>query len=163
MGQHTDAIAELEHEVGAGHDVGVAAPHLDEDCRLAPGQVEVGERPAHHARAGGEDAQVVEVAAIREQPSVGRLAEAPPRLLERVLAGADREHDVVFGDHDAREAASFRPARRSAAICTPAGRAALTSPSVLPDSAGLRSAISSISRPLAEGASIRGLSTRKKT
>ena len=28
MGEHTDAIAELEHEIGAGHDVGVAAPHL---------------------------------------------------------------------------------------------------------------------------------------
>ena len=100
MGQHTDAIAELEHEIGAGHDVGVAAPHLDDDCRLAPRQVEVAQRPAHHARAGDEDAQVVEVAAIREQPTVRRLPEAPPRLRERVLAGADREHDVVLGDHE---------------------------------------------------------------
>ena len=68
--------------------------------RLVPRQVEVAQRPAHHDRAGGEHAQVVEVAAILEQPAVRRLPEALARLRERVLAGADREHDVVLGDHE---------------------------------------------------------------
>ena len=34
MGEHADAIAELEHEVGARQDVGVAAADLDDDGRL---------------------------------------------------------------------------------------------------------------------------------
>ena len=100
MGEHADAIAELEHEIGARHDVGVAAPHLDDDGRLVPRQIEVAQRPAHHHRARGEHAQVVEVAAILDEHAVRRLPEAAARVSERVLAGADREHDVVLGDHE---------------------------------------------------------------
>ena len=41
MGEHADAVAELQHEIRARQDVGIAAADLDEDGRLLPRQVEI--------------------------------------------------------------------------------------------------------------------------
>ena len=41
MGEHADAVAELQHEIRARQDVGIAAADLDEDRRLLPRQVEI--------------------------------------------------------------------------------------------------------------------------
>ena len=41
MGKHADAVAELQHEIGARQNVGVAAADLDEDGCLLPRQVEI--------------------------------------------------------------------------------------------------------------------------
>ena len=159
MSQHPTRSPNSSTRFGAGHDVGVAAPHLDDDGRLAPRQVEVAQpRPTTTGR-GGEDAQVIEVAAIREQPSVCRLAEAPARLRERVFAGADREHDVVLGDHDVGGGrfVPARPSHRRDLYAT--GSAALTSPSVLPNSLGFGERDFQQLQALGRGASIFGLST----
>ena len=62
MGEHADAVAGLEHEIGARLDVGVAAADLDDDGRFLAGQVEFADGFAEQRGAGGEDAEVVEVA-----------------------------------------------------------------------------------------------------
>ena len=46
MGEHADAVAGLEHEVGARQDVGVAAADLGDDRRPVARQVEVADRAA---------------------------------------------------------------------------------------------------------------------
>ena len=38
IGEHADAIAELEHEVGPRQEVGVAAANVDHDAALSPGR-----------------------------------------------------------------------------------------------------------------------------
>ena len=53
MGEHADAVAELEQQVGARQDVGVAAADLGDHHALSPGSVEIAHRPAHDA---GRDA-----------------------------------------------------------------------------------------------------------
>ena len=46
MGEHTDAVAELEHEIRPRQDVGVATADLDQDGALFSRQVDITERPA---------------------------------------------------------------------------------------------------------------------
>ena len=98
MGEQADAVAELEHQVGTGQDVGVAAAHLGDDDAFLPRQLEVADRPADDARLGGEDAQVVEVAPVLEHLPGRRVAEALAGLLEHLLGRADDQDDVVLGD-----------------------------------------------------------------
>ncbi len=59
------------------------------------------------------------------------------------------------------EAGSLRPWRRRATICTPAGNTGVRSPSNLPNSSELRTAISRSSAPLPVGAWIFGFRTMK--
>ena len=61
MGEHADAVAGLEHEIGARLDVGIAAADLDDDGRLLARQIEIAQGLADHRRARGEDAEIVEV------------------------------------------------------------------------------------------------------
>ena len=98
MGEQADAVAELEHEVGPRQDVGVAAAHLGDDRGLLSRQFEVADRPADDARPRGEDAQIIEIAAILDHASRRRFAEALAGLLEHLLVGSDDQHDVVLGD-----------------------------------------------------------------
>ena len=98
MGEHADAVAELEHEIRARQDVGVAAADLDQDGRLLPRQVEIAERPADHGRARGEHAQIVEVPTVLDEAAGRSLAEQRARLRKRFLGGSRGEQDVVFGD-----------------------------------------------------------------
>jgi hypothetical protein len=54
MGEHADAVAELQHEIRTRQDVGIAAADLDEDGRLLPRQVEIAKCSAHQRRAGSK-------------------------------------------------------------------------------------------------------------
>ena len=85
MGEHADAVAGLKHEIGARLDVGVAAADLNDDARLLPRQIEIAQGPAHDRRAGGKDAEIVEVPAVLDDVAgrgfaedLARLARAPP-------------------------------------------------------------------------------------
>jgi len=64
MCEHANAIAKFEHEVRPRHDVSVAAANLRDDRRFVARHVEIAERSTHHARAGHEHAQVIEIAPI---------------------------------------------------------------------------------------------------
>ena len=85
MGEHADAVAELQHEIRARQDVGIAAADLDEDGRLLPRQVEIAKCSAHHRRAGSKHAQIVEIPAVRDEVAVGGFAQDRARLRERFL------------------------------------------------------------------------------
>ena len=100
MCEHANAIAEFEHEVRPRHDVSVAAANLRDDRRFVARDVEIAERSTHHARAGHEHAQVIEIAPILDQVAGCGLAQGLARLAEGILGGTDDEHDVVFGDDD---------------------------------------------------------------
>ena len=113
VGEQADAIAELEHEVGPRHDVGVAAPDMADDRRFGARQLEVADRPAHHQRAGGEDAYVVEVAAILGHATGRRLSKNATRLGKRFRGWRDDQHDVVFRHDEPRRSwfVVMRPAQ----------------------------------------------------
>ena len=64
MGQQADAIAELEHEVRARLEIGVAAADVNHHGSLLAGQLEITERPTHHGPPGREYPQIVEIPAI---------------------------------------------------------------------------------------------------
>ena len=100
MGEHADAVAELQHEIRARQDVGIAAADLDEDGRLLPRQVEIAQCSAHHRRAGSKHAQIVEVPAVRDELAVGGFAQDRARLRERFLGASGREQHVIFGDDE---------------------------------------------------------------
>ena len=52
MGEHADAVAGLEHEIGARLDVGIAAADLDDDGRLLARQLEIAQGLADDAPGG---------------------------------------------------------------------------------------------------------------
>ena len=107
MGEHADAVAELQHEIGARQDVGVAAADLDDDGRLLSRQVEIAQGSAHHRRAGGKHAQIVEVPAVLDEVAGRGLAEDRARLRERLLGGSGGEQRRHFR----RRQSWARPAR----------------------------------------------------
>jgi hypothetical protein len=75
MGEHADAVAELQHEIRTRQEVGIAAADLDEDGRLLPRQVEIAKCSAHHRRAGSK------WKASYSDPLLRRLNAAPDTLL----------------------------------------------------------------------------------
>ena len=75
IGEHADAVAELEHEVRPRQEVGVAAADVDHDRSLLARQVEIAKRSAHHSRPGGEHTEIVEIAPILDEPARRRLSE----------------------------------------------------------------------------------------
>ena len=99
VGEQADAVAELEHEIRSRHDVGVAAPDVGNDRRLVARQFEVADRPPHHHRARGEDAYIIEVAAILDQAAGRRLSERATRLGKGLRGWCDDQHDIVLRHH----------------------------------------------------------------
>ncbi len=65
--QHSDPVAEFQHEVGRGHQVGVVATNVQEVCWIADRHRKISKRHTYHIGLSDEDADVVEVGAIAGQ------------------------------------------------------------------------------------------------
>ena len=97
--QHADAIAELEHQVVVGQQIGVAAAHVDVAVVEAAGNLQAAERHADDAALRGEDADVVERGPVRRELARGALADQRARLVDRGGIGADDEQHVVGAEN----------------------------------------------------------------
>ena len=77
-------------------------------------KIEIAERPADYGRAGGEHAQVIEIAPILGDAAGRRLAEPLGSRAERLLARARGQHHVALRDHHVRgcRLVVVRPAQR---------------------------------------------------
>jgi len=85
VGQHTDAVAELEPSAGRGHHVHVAAAQACDGRAQPVLQIQLAKALAHHLLRGNKDAAVVQVRAVHLDLRFARRSEELLGALERLL------------------------------------------------------------------------------
>jgi hypothetical protein len=97
--QHSDPVAELQHQVGRRHQVGVVSSNVQQMYRITGWQRQTGERDANHGSLPNEDPDVVKVGAVAGKAARLQPAELRGCLCDRIFALRDDQHCVADGHH----------------------------------------------------------------
>ena len=101
--QHADPVAELEHEVVVGQQIGVAPAHVDVAVLEAARNLQAAERHSHHAALGRVDANVVERrSGPRRSRRRGTFADDVACLLDLRGIGPDDQEHIVRAENRGR-------------------------------------------------------------
>jgi len=68
-GQHSDPVAEFQHQVGRRHQVGIVATNVQQVCGIAGRHRKARKGNAYYVGLSDENSDVVEVRAVAGQPA----------------------------------------------------------------------------------------------